>query len=37
MSEGLWYDGKFYITSFKDHVNLGVGISGLTDEEINFF
>lgn len=37
MAEGLWYDGKFYITSFKDHVNLGVGISGLSKEDMNLF
>lgn len=35
ITEGLWYDGKFYITSFKDHVNLGVGVNGLTEEEIS--
>lgn len=33
MAEGLWYEGKFYITAFKDHVNLGVGIGGLSEEE----
>jgi hypothetical protein len=37
MTEGLWYEGKFYITSFKNHVNLGIGISGLTEDEINPF
>ncbi len=34
MSEGLWYEGKFYIISFVDHVNLGVGINGLNTEEL---
>lgn len=34
MTEGLWYEGKFYITTFKDHVNLGLGITGLTPDEI---
>ncbi len=37
MTEGLWYEGKFYLTSFKDHVNLGVGVSGLTKEELKYF
>lgn len=37
MAEGLWYGGKFYITAFKDHVNLGVGVSGLTKEELKYF
>ncbi len=37
MEEGLWYDGKFYLATFKDHVNLGVNINGLTEEEKNNF
>ena len=37
MSEGLWYEGKFYITVFKDHVNLGVGVSGLSEKELIYF
>ena len=37
MQEGLWYEGKFYLTSFKDHVNLGVGIVGLSKEESDLF
>lgn len=37
MSEGLWYEGKFYLAVFKDHVNLGVGISGLNEEELKNF
>jgi hypothetical protein len=30
-------DGKFYIVSLKDHVNLGFSIKGLTKEEIALF
>jgi len=37
MSEGLWYEGKFYLTAFKDHVNLGVGVGGLNKEELKHF
>lgn len=37
MAEGLWYGGKFYITSFSDHVNLGVGVEGLSENEIKNF
>ncbi len=37
MSEGLWYEGKFYLTAFKDHVNLGVGVGGLNHEELKHF
>lgn len=37
MSEGLWYEGKFYITCFRDHVNLGVNIQGLSNDEANLF
>lgn len=37
MSEGLWYEGKFYLTTFKDHVNLGVGVGGLNKEELKHF
>ncbi len=37
MSEGLWYEGKFYLTTFKDHVNLGVGVHGLNKEELKYF
>jgi hypothetical protein len=37
MTEGFWYEGKFYLTIFKDHVNLGVGISGLNQDEIKHF
>jgi len=33
MAEGLWYEGKFYIASFWDHVNLGVGVEGLSENE----
>jgi hypothetical protein len=37
MAEGLWYEGKFYIASFRDHVNLGVGINGLSKKEADLF
>ena len=37
MEEGLWYKGVFYITAFRDHVNLGVGIGGMTADEIKHF
>lgn len=37
MKEGLWYQGKFYITSFSDHVNLGIGINGLSKNEADLF
>jgi hypothetical protein len=37
MEEGLWYEGKFYIATFKNHVNLGVCINGLSEEEIRNF
>lgn len=37
MSEGLWYEGKFYIASFADHVKLGVGVTGLSNEELKNF
>lgn len=37
MSEGLWYEGKFYLTTFKDHVNLGVGVSGLNKVDLKHF
>jgi hypothetical protein len=30
-------DGKFYIVSLKDHVNLGFATAGLTKEEIALF
>ncbi len=37
MSEGLWYEGKFYLTTFKDHINLGVSVGGLNKEELKYF
>jgi hypothetical protein len=37
MQEGLWYEGKFYLTTFTDHVNLGVGVTGLHEEELKHF
>lgn len=30
-------DGKFYIGSLKNHVNLGFSISGLNDKEVTLF
>lgn len=33
MEEGLWYEGKFYLATFKDHINLGVSVNGLTEKE----
>ena len=37
MHEGLWYEGKFYLARIQDHVNLGVGIKGLSEEEVKLF
>ena len=37
MHEGLWYEGKFYLAKIQDHVNLGVGIKGLSEEETKLF
>jgi predicted DNA-binding protein (UPF0278 family) len=37
MPQGLWYEGKFYIATFEDRVNLGVGVNGLSDGEKNLF
>ncbi len=28
-----WYGGRFYIAAFRDHVNLGFSVSGLTKRE----
>ena len=33
----VFADGKFYIGSFKNSVNLGVSINGLNDREIALF
>ena len=32
-----WYEGKYYIVSLKDHVNLGFSIKGLSDREKELF
>ncbi len=32
--EGLWYESKFYLAKIQDHINLSVGITGLTPEEV---
>jgi hypothetical protein len=37
MAEGIWYQEKFYIAAFKDHVNLGVSVYGLSQKEKNNF
>ena len=33
----VFADGKFYIGSLKNHVNLGVSINGLNDREVALF
>ena len=33
----VFIDGKFYIGSFKNSVNLGVSINGLNDREVALF
>ncbi len=35
--EGLWYESKFYLAKIQDHINLSVGITGLTPEEVKWF
>ena len=30
-----WYEDKYYIVGLKDHVNLGISIYGLSEEELN--
>ena len=32
-----WYEGKFYVVAFIDHVNLGVSVKGLSDQERTLF
>ena len=32
-----WYDGRFYIASLKDHVNIGFCIDGLSQKELGEF
>jgi hypothetical protein len=37
MHEGLWYQERFYLAKIQDHVNLGVGIKGLSNKDIELF
>jgi hypothetical protein len=37
MHEGLWYESKIYLAKIQDHVNLGVGIVGLSTDDIKLF
>ena len=32
-----WYECKYYIVSFKDHVNIGFSVEGLTEDEMRLF
>ena len=32
-----WYEGKYYIVSLKEHVNLGFSLKGLSKEEVGLF
>ena len=32
-----WYEGKYYVVAFKDHVNLGFSVKGLSEEEKALF
>ena len=32
-----WYEGKFYLVGFKDHVNVGFSVQGLDEEEMKNF
>jgi len=32
-----WYEGKFYLVGFKDHVNIGFSVQGLDEEEMKNF
>ena len=32
-----WYEGKFYIASLKDSVNLGFSVQGLDKKEMDLF
>ncbi len=32
-----WYNGKFYVVALKDHVNLGVSVNGLSEQERALF
>jgi len=32
-----WYEGKFYVVSLRDHVNLGFSVKGLSKQEQTLF
>ena len=32
-----WYEGRFYLVGFKDHVNIGFSVAGLNEEEMKNF
>ncbi len=32
-----WYEGKYYIVTLKDHVNLGFSVKGLSNKEKEIF
>lgn len=32
-----WYECKYYIAGFKDHVNIGFSVKGLNEEELSLF
>lgn len=32
-----WYECKYYIVGFKDHVNVGFSVEGLSEEEKRLF
>jgi hypothetical protein len=32
-----WYEGRFYLVGFKDHVNIGFSVSGMGEEEMKNF
>lgn len=32
-----WYEGKFYLVAFSDHVNLGLSVIGLSEQEKALF
>ena len=31
-----WYECKYYIVGFKDHVNIGFSVEGLNQDEMSF-
>jgi hypothetical protein len=32
-----WYEGKFYVVTLRDHVNLGFSVKGLSEQETALF